>query len=269
MRNVMKNIIIMVLVIVVQTNITAEQRVTNPSNGDGFGAQFLFIIGSFFYAELHQMKYVYTPFISMEHNYNNDPHFLKKKERLINFLGNIEVNQPPRARVLRNAVECFFSADVVAKFSKSSTLQTIRTLFRANKDRSFSSNDERLNIVLHIRRSNPHDNRIDGTDTPDDFFLAIIEKLRGVYAVQHPLFHIQSQGALENFKKFIAPDIVLHLNESIEDAFISMVYADVLVTSRSTFSYAAALLSEGTVYYIPFVCVKLPKWIAVNDLLGN
>lgn len=274
MRNLTKNIRIflccMSLAAFVPQNMPAEQRVTNPSRGDGFGEQFLFVISSLFYAELHRMKYVYTPFISVEHNYDNDPHFLKKKEWLINFLGNIEVNRPPRAKVLGWPVNLFFSADTVAKFSNSDTLRKIRALFRANKNRpSFLSNDGRLSVVLHIRRHNPHDNRIDGTNTPDELFLSIIEKLRKVYAAQNPIFHIQSQGPLENFKKFIAPDIVLHLNESIEDAFISMAYADVLVTSRSTFSYTAALLCEGTVYFIPFECVKLPQWIAVDTLLSN
>ena len=81
------------------------------------------------------------------------------------------------------------------------------------------------------------------------------------------MFHIQSQGKSENFKQYVAPDVILHLNESVEDSFIPMVLADVLVTSPSSFGYAAALISEGTVYYMPYWHPPLPGWKLVTDLL--
>ena len=68
-------------------------------------------------------------------------------------------------------------------------------------------------------------------------------------------------------KNSMRQDIILHLNESVEDTFTAMVLADILVTSRSSFSYTAAILSEGIVYYMPFWHPPLPGWISVNEIL--
>ena len=122
---------------------------------------------------------------------------------------------------------------------------------------------------MHVRRPNLHDNRIEGADTPDQLFLSVIDQLRLTYKDQNPLFHLHSQGTIENFKQYHTGDVVLHLNESVEDSFCAMVLADVLVTGASSFSYTAALLSDGIVYYIPFWHSPLPHWISVYELLNR
>ena len=123
-----------------------------------------------------------------------------------------------------------------------------------------------MNIAIHIRRHNTHDSRIDGTNIPDDVFSNVINKLRDIYSSKKPLFHLYSQGNIENFKIFNSQDIVLHLNDSTEDAFTGMVLAEILVTSASSLSYTAGILSEGTVYYIPFWHPPLPNWLSINSL---
>ncbi len=240
--------------------------ITNPQGSDGFGAQFLLIIASVIYAELNNMKYVYTPFKTMEHNYDNDPNFIAKKEWLINFINNFEINQTNDAIVPSNVIDIFYFEKNLIGIANCFSLQKIKNIFRLNKNLHNYFNNENLNIAVHIRRPNPHDNRIYGTDTPDTVFLNIINTLRVVYSSQNPLFHIYSQGNIEQFEAFSAQDVVFHLNKSVEDSFTSMVLADVLVISPSTFSYTAGLLSKGIVYYIPFVCARLPHWIPIDTL---
>lgn len=82
-------LIVFILFLPIQSE---EEIITNPERGDGFGSQFQTIIYSVIYAELNNKTYVYTPFKNMEHNYDNDPHFITKKEWLINFLDNFKVN---------------------------------------------------------------------------------------------------------------------------------------------------------------------------------
>jgi hypothetical protein len=244
----------------------AKPIVTNPVRDDGFGAQFQTIIYSVIYAELNDLEFVYTPFKDMEHNYESDTNFLAKKEWLINFIDNFEINKGNAIQQdVRNVIQ-FFEGNL-DKSVNSLALKKIKEIFRSNKNSQNYFNNQRLNIAIHMRRSNLHDSRVDGTDTPDDFFLNIINKLRVIYAPKNPLLHIYSQGNDDDFKKFCAQDIVLHLNESIEDTFTSMVLADVLVTGRSSFSYTAGILSGGAIYYIPFWCPALPHWISINELL--
>jgi hypothetical protein len=246
----------------------AKQIITNPDRADGFGAQFQTIIYSAICAELNNMDYAYTPFNKIEHNYDNDPYFILEKEWLINFIGNFELNRTNATKLdVGNVVNFCECSQNLAKSANSSVLKKIKKVFKANKDRSKYFDAEHFHIVIHLRRPNQHDNRVYGTDVSEDLYLATINKLRQVYADKNPLFHLHSQGSAENFTKFNAPDIMLHLNESVEDSFIPMVLADVLVTGRSSFSYTAGLISEGTVYYTSFWCPPLPGWKLVTDLL--
>jgi len=239
----------------------STEIVTNAKGCDGFGSQFQDIIASAIYAELNNKKYVYTPFKMMEHNYNNDADFIAKKEWLINFIDNFEVNEDYTLQ-RQTQYRTFFDKHI-PECANSLTLKKIKHIFRANKNPDNYFNTNNLNIAIHIRRPNPHDNRIDGSDTPEQLFLDIITQLRNIYAAQNPIIHLFSQGESECFNAFVAQDVVLHLNESVEDTFTAMVLADVLVASRSSFSYAAGLLSEGI---IPFWHSPLPNWLAVETL---
>lgn len=244
----------------------AEEVVTNPKRSDGFGGQFQTIIASVIYAELNNQKFMYTPFKAMEHNYHDDASFLKKKEWLINFIGNFEVNENDTVAQPGHSVFMNFFEGNLDRCVHSFSLQKIKRIFRANKNRTHYFNNENLHIAVHVRRPNAHDNRTQGTDTPDDIFLRTIDQLRAVYAAQNPQFHIYSQGNPEHFKIYEAQDVVLHIDESLEDTFTGMVLADVLVTAASSLSYTAGLLSEGIVYYIPFWHAPLPHWISVDTL---
>jgi hypothetical protein len=145
------------------------------------------------------------------------------------------------------------------------TIKKIKKLFRANKNRADFFDEKYLNIAVHVRRPNAHDSRVYGTDTPDQVYIRLIEELRNKYFFRNPLFHIFSQGDEAQFRQiFPGNDVVFHVNESIEDSFTSLVLADVLVTSPSAFSHTAGLISEGTVYYMPFYHKPLPSWIVID-----
>lgn len=238
--------------------------ITNSDRTDGFGGQYQMMIATATYAELHNMKFLYTPFRGMEHNYYGDPDFLKKKEWLINFIGNFDLNDGSATRPCINFIQ-FFEQNTTACL-QTKVFKKIKRIFRENKTVPTPFMNLNLNIAVHVRRHNPHDSRIEGTDTPDSYYLHIIDRLRQIYKDQMPLFHIYSQGNPINFKVYTAQDVVLHLNETTEESFIQMVYADVLVTTQSSFSYAAGIISEGTVYYIPFWHAPLPHWISANTL---
>jgi hypothetical protein len=251
----------------------AEEVITNPRQYDGFGSQLQSLVASVIYAELVNKKFAYRPFKKMAHNYNGDDRdheFIAQKEELINFKNNfdpIDKNDTSKKYIAHTGVfyKTFVDKNMV-QCSHSHSLRKIRRIFRENKNTENYFNNENFNIVVHVRRPNSHDNRILGTDTPDGVFINTIDKLRVIYAEKNPLFHVHSQGNSEQFAAYIAPDIVLHLDESLEDSFTAMVLADVLVTSASCLSYMAGFLSEGTVYYMPYWHTPMPHWISVNSI---
>lgn len=240
----------------------AGDFVTNPARSDGFGAQFQTIMIAMMYAEVAGKTFVYTPFKSMEHNYNGDPSFLQKKEQLVNLINQVPLNNNPKLQNELNAdfFVRFFDTNV-KRCVETKAYKNIKRLFRLNKDRARYFDNEHFHVAVHIRRPNPETPRLDGSDTPDMVYLAIINSLRRKYSKKNALFHIYSQGNLESFKTtYRGEDIRFHIDESIEDTFTSLVLADALVLSRSSFSYAAGILSEGDVYYMRFWHSSLPSW---------
>lgn len=240
--------------------------ITNSPESDGFGSQFQTIIAAAVCAELQGKIFLYTPFTSMKNNFENDPDYLVKKEKLINFIGNFDLN-PYSDLPIKNYKGAFDKN--VAACAKSKMLSKIKTIFRANKNRDSYFDARYCNIAIHIRRVNAHNDRLAGSDTPDEFFSAAIGTLRKKFEAQNPQFHLYSQGNPTDYEKFRADDVVLHINESIEDTFTAMVFADVLVSVASSLSYAAGLLSDGIVYYIPFWHAPLPDWISSNTLVPS
>jgi hypothetical protein len=106
-----------------------------------------------------------------------------------------------------------------------------------------------------------------GLNVPVDLYTHMIKQLFEHYP--NTIIHIYSQ--LTNNKsefdiyKSINPDkIILHLDEDIVSTFVSMVYADVLVTSPSSLSYNAAILSDNEIYYIPYCSPPLSHWNIIN-----
>jgi len=247
--------------------LASEDIVTNPYRSDGFGAQMQTIICSAIYAEMNHKKFVYTPFINMEHNYNGDHEFLNKLEHMINLINHFDVNKDIHFQLRGPDLGVyiqFFDAHLM-ECANSMVLKRMKRLFRGNKNRNDYFDYTRLNIAVHIRRPNPHDNRLDGANTPNDVYLDIIEKLRNQHSLENPLFHIYSQGEEEDFQKiYQGDDILLHINTPLEKTFVPMVLADILVCSRSSLSYSAALLSDGTIYYLPFWHPPLPSWNVIH-----
>jgi len=254
--------------------------VTNPSkSGDGFGENFKLLIYSVMFAELHGCKFLYTPFKQMEHNYDMDPEYLSKKERLINFIGNFEqvpseeVTNQPRPYVLDTFELLRFYQTNITKCAKCKSLDIIKDLFRANKTDPFDNSY--MNVAIHIRRMNKEDYKrtnapngcLMGMDVPDDLYLTSMSQVEHISGDRPVRIHIFSQGKPADFEIYLKHhnNVVLHLNEDLESTFTQMVYADVLLTAPSALSYSAGLICRGMVFYIEFCNPKLPHW---NTVVG-
>ena len=82
-------------------------------------------------------------------------------------------------------------------------------------------------------------------------------------------FHVFSEGYRQSFTEISGPDVELHLHEKFYSAFYALANADIIVTSKSSFSYSAALLNNGTVYYHQMVHPPLPHWHVVDESCDN
>ena len=147
---------------------------------------------------------------------------------------------------------------------RSEHMKTLKEMFWKNKEKDFFKNDK-FNVALHVRRPNKNDSRLAGADTVDQYYIEKIENILETYKDKDIVFHLYSQGSEEMFDAYKKYSTVLHLNESLLDTFTGMVAGDVLVISASSMSFAAGLLSDGTVYYHPFWHKPVDTWITDNN----
>jgi hypothetical protein len=240
---------------------------TTAKRGDGFGAILQNILFNILYTDYHKHTYVYTPILSIDHNYTNDFDYTKKLNEFINLANTFQCPENITPVELDNIDTYPFVESHINELVKSNIFTTVKNAFLSNKSSPFSK--EYLNVSIHIRRPNIVDERVLGADisscnryTDDTYYLNIINKLR-ISINDTPIrFHIYSQGNEEQFHLYKSDDTIIHLNESIQDTFLGFVYADVLVLSRSSFSYVAGFLTDATVIYDPnFWHTPLKSWI--------
>lgn len=229
--------------------------ITNEVHGDGFGSQYQEVISCILVAKRFGFTYVYNPIGKAEHNYDGNPNFVKEMEEYMNLVPHFktvhDVNQfverytSPKQKV---------DADI-NDYVTSESVKEIQDLFWEKKDRSsvFKGFEDKTNVVVHVRRPNRDDNRIAGSDTPDDYYLNLMDHIRGLKFDKPVHFHVHSQGFPMMFSRYMEnPDVTLYLNVDYRISFTQMVAADILCTSASSFSYAAAILCEGLVYFKTF-----------------
>jgi hypothetical protein len=236
--------------------------VTNDiSPWDGVGSQFLTIIRAIIYSEMHGMNFVYT-----EPTWENI--YSKEEASDLNKMLNIKGNYPdadPSTEIINRQDTYYFIDSNIDVCQQSPSMQRIKKLFFENNSSSFCDG---FHVVIHIRRpsKNPNldipmtntcggevkhitDFTIDQTDrfTSDGHFLNIIDSIRKKHS--NAVFHICSDGRTELFANFVADDTILHINEPVTQTFRMMVFANILVTSKSTFSYTAALFNPNEIVY--------------------
>jgi hypothetical protein len=236
---------------------------TTEKSRDGFGGQYQRIIQAYIYCKFHNLNFVYDKFDKVEHNYENDQEYNNKLEDLINLKNNIpsldtNINYE---RLVNHNVSQYFEKNI-DKCCENEHLEIIKKCFWENKNKNFFNNDK-FNVAIQIRRENIHDGGQAGerATTPNKYYLNIMNLIRNKYKDKNILFHIYSQGIIQKFVDLSAPDVYYHLNENIIDTFIGMVASDVLVISPSSFSYAAALISDGEIYYKKFWHNPRKNWI--------
>lgn len=253
-------------------------KVTNKSLIDGFGSQYQHIISVLLICYKNNYKFYYNPISKMEHNYNNEEDFFERVENLMNIKPYFELCNDEK---VQNEQIIIFDMDAkyvidknIEEYATQDALQQIKNMFWANKIKDkkiiFKNNEEGvIHVAVHIRRPNKHDNRILGSDTPDEYYLKLIKYIREQNTNEKVRFHIYSQGEPENFEKYLAEDTEFHINEDLMTTFISLVAADILVTSFSSYSYIAAFLNEGTIYAHQFWHTNMKHWICGYNISNS
>jgi hypothetical protein len=82
--------------------------------------------------------------------------------------------------------------------------------------------------------------------------------------VKDPKLVTPEDSHMEDFEGI--PNLILHVNEHPIDALKALTVSDVLIASRSSFSYIAAIMKKGgVVFFHPFWHSLAPEWIPTRS----
>lgn len=253
--------------------------VSSQPRTDGFGAQYQNIIFDILFTSVMtpNVQYVFPSNLErmqFEHNYENDPAFSNRLIRFMNLDAKFKFNATNPTQVFRyKGTENYaFCEANLTRLLETNAFKLIKQLFFECKTTPYDT--AFYNVAVHVRKHSTHDMMVHKrTNEPISYYINvmqfIIEGYKGTIPVR---FHIHSQGdANHEFTNFSATraEVVMHLDESVEDAFNGLVFADALVTSASSFSYVAAMLTNGVVYYKQFWHKPSIKWVVGDNLRGN
>jgi hypothetical protein len=85
----------------------------------------------------------------------------------------------------------------------------------------------------------------------------------------HVVIYSESRSFFESFDEFRERGFEVVLDGDVTDAWKAMVSSDVLIMSKSDFSYVPAALAKGIVVYSPFSHDPLPGWEIVDEKSMN
>jgi len=247
---------------------------TTGRRADGFGAHFQNIIVDILYTyNATTDQFVFPNIASFEHNYANEPDFADRLVRYMNLRDHFSLKSgsDTSANIHQYSVSNYtYVENNLTQLLASPTMNLIKSLFYADKKTPYDT--AFYNVAVHVRRHNKEDNRIDGTNTPDEYYLNVMKYIRASNTEKPVRFHIYSQCGESDeaaFKeKFMSLDTEFHLNGDVIPTFHGMVFGDALVTSASSYSYCASFLCNGVIYYKRFWHKPANNWI-VGDYLSS
>lgn len=258
---------------------------TNPYRNDGLGEHVKNILNSIMFAKIHKLKYVYTPMVTVEHNYNNDSNFISRIEDMLGIRSDYEIsNVEGLQREFRFDDSGRLNDLFVSNMNKLHTFKEYHDIVSKIRDRHKYDDYFDLsffNIVVHIRRSNPNDTKNYDKDHKndylnyqlniyrDDFYVKLIKSIYEKYTKEStkPVkIHIHSQDLNKEYYDQNLKNVCVeyHLYEEQTKAFVSMFLCDILVTAPSNFSYTAALIKTTGVIYLKFFYPPMQTWYTIK-----
>jgi len=219
---------------------------------DGFGAQYQALMSGIAYCEYKNYTYIHTPFKTIEHaqctNSLNEFIGIRSDDRAGEEVPDITETFIPQVHFSANP-DLYYTPQVLKK---------IRKMYYSTAKPGKCKYD----IAIHIRRGDITP-RTEERYTSNEFYIDLITEFGRKYPSSR--ICIYSVGQDKDFEGLKLKNVYFCLNEDIEKSFHDLVTAKILVTSKSSFSYSAALLSEGYIYYLPFWHQPLSHWIALSE----
>lgn len=242
---------------------------------DGMGAQYQRVIGLIALAEFYGCVYVHTPIKQMEHVY--DASIIEQFLQINSYYNKEDIKFDKIYNVKNDGIELAIlnfknesnTTNILLNISNPLALldanttmydKVMPTLRKIKQSRELVYfKQDVMNVAVHIRRGDVNEKQHPDRYLSTQYFKTIIDKL----LVQYPdaSVCIFTELTAENNVEFnIFDNIKIISAGDVLTTFEHLVKADILITSKSSFSYVAALYNENTVLYTNFWHKPLCTW---------
>lgn len=262
-----------------QRNGPWDAYLTSRARWDGPGSQILATLSNICFAQYTGLRYVHTPFQRMSHA----PSGMTDEECAARWEAWLRLGE------LFPSVESVQTGSIIHASGPASVRYDSRTLNVVDNCHAFTDRYPRqwLPVLEHLKRSRwaPSDRPSNSPliiaaharrgDVPPDETLRytsnswlnhVLSTVQRVLREHHIAYetHLYSEGQAEDFATLQHLQPQLHLNGDQISDWEALRTADILLVSRSAFSYSAALLSDGIILCPRFWHEPLPGWVRVG-----
>jgi len=270
---------------------------------EGIGAQYQRIVALIAIARQHNLKFIHFPII-VGHNYNNDPEWNEKWDKMFNIKKLANNDEVDYAKLEK--METPFTHDIILdqllkdNINKTNVLNYYHLPFKifdsnpeyylscvqkdiidaydeVNSTRKLIYDKTKTNIAIHLRVFNGCDNKeyyqnfLDKKSEryymSDDMYIKYINILKLNYPnADIHIFSQQDKFDIHYKKIRELKDIKLHFDDlDTFDTFHHLCKADVLCLGTSSFSILAGIYNKNTVIHIPYYHPPyLKSWLVYN-----
>lgn len=271
-------------------------KTVNPTAG--IGDQLASWITGYFYAGLLGLEYAYSPLYP--ESWNDFLGFGKgeaEAEKLVRNEGYRRVRLPEfehkneeEVRFIQKIIDSYHGEKVLfyienshvygEQYEVKEMLKRKYNMAAARRHEKLIYTEDCLSIAIHIRRGDITIGQVNQNPElvmrwlDNSYYIKVLNQILDLCGDMGKVgLYLFSQGKEEDFKEFSQfPNMNYCLQMGAQESFAHMVRADILLTSKSSFSYKPALLSDGMK-----VCPKhfwhgYPEqedWILVDEMSGK
>uniref|UniRef100_A0A6C0DLQ4 Glycosyltransferase n=1 Tax=viral metagenome TaxID=1070528 RepID=A0A6C0DLQ4_9ZZZZ len=260
---------------------------------DGMGAQFQRIISILALAKKYNCQYIHESIKSFEHISNDATNYVElideyfqidklnanitgiKFDNVEFFKGNTIIEQMEYYKEKSKNLNILLILDHAYNIfdKKPNDYEIIMPLLREIKQTLYlpEYNKSNKNIAIHIRRGDVSQYSNNNRYVDLSCYQTIINKLADKYKNGNLFIFTEiSNNNKEEFENFIIKNKNNNINIKLMadlDILLTLEYlikADVLVMSKSSFSYIAGLYNNNEIYYMDFWHSKLDRWNSIE-----
>jgi hypothetical protein len=241
-----------------------------PHPGAGIGHQMANWIAGYWFAKQFGLLFAHLPFSSQQWDdflgFGEDEKKvskLRKKGYRVRKLPRFNENNRQEIEQVKAIIKSYAGEKVIfiaeqdqSYHDQFGVMGNIKQKFhnaKARKNDKLIYSKGKFNIAIHVRRGdivagkqNKNPNLLMRWQDNDYFINVLINVLDNLQINKPIAIYLFSQGTLEDFQEFNRfPNLQFCLDMDAQTSFLHMAYADLLITSKSSFSYKPALLNNG------------------------